>query len=45
MLDDAPEATQYSAENPAQPATQEEFDALPAGTPFLNPADGKVYAK
>lgn len=29
----------------AQPQTQEEFDALPAGTLFIDPDDGKTYRK
>lgn len=29
----------------AQPATQEEFDALPSGAQFVNPSDGKILTK
>lgn len=30
---------------PKQPATQAEFDALPSGTMFINPADGRLMRK
>lgn len=29
----------------ARPTTQAEFDALPSGAPYINPADGKQYTK
>jgi len=32
-------------ENPAQPATADEFNALPSGTVFVNPADGRIMQK
>ena len=35
----------YTTDQPAQPKTQAEFDALPKGAPYLNPADGKLYRK
>lgn len=42
------EVTPAPAPAPAQvarPTTQAEFDALPKGTRYINPADGKEYAK
>lgn len=33
------------AEEPAQPRTKAELEALPKGSRFVNPADGKVYVK
>ncbi len=33
------------AGEPAKPTTQEEFDALPKGARFINPADGRVLIK
>lgn len=35
----------FSETNPAKPATQEAFEALPSGTVFLNPKDGQMYRK
>lgn len=32
-------------DDPAEPASQEEFDALPAGTYFKNPKDGQIMRK
>lgn len=32
-------------DDPAEPMSQEEFDALPAGTIFKNPADGRMMTK
>lgn len=32
-------------DDPAMPGSQEEFDALPAGTVFKNPADGRLMTK
>lgn len=32
-------------DDPATPASQEEFDAIPAGTIFKNPADGRLMTK
>jgi hypothetical protein len=32
-------------DDPAAPESQEEFDALPAGTVFKNPADGRMMTK
>lgn len=32
-------------QNPAKPTTQEDFDALPAGSYFIDPDDGKLYTK
>ncbi|MGI9499790.1 MAG: hypothetical protein ACR2P3_07115 [Geminicoccaceae bacterium] len=33
------------AAEPASPATQEDFDALPSGAVFIDPGDGKMYRK
>lgn len=33
------------AETVARPATKEEFDKLPKGAKYINPADGKTYTK
>jgi hypothetical protein len=35
----------FSKTNPAKITTQQEFDKLPAGTHFINPADGKLMIK
>lgn len=32
-------------DDPAEPASQEEFNALPAGTIYRNPKDGQLYTK
>lgn len=32
-------------DSPARPTTQQEFDALPSGALFVNPADGRVMRK
>lgn len=34
-----------SPDTPAQPKSQEEYDALPPGTFFVNPEDGELYKK
>lgn len=31
--------------DPAKPNTKEQFDSIPSGSYFLNPADGKLYKK
>lgn len=38
-------AARYSETNPARPETQADFDALPSGSYYINPADGMVYIK
>lgn len=40
-----PTAAKSTAGGLPSPRTQEEFDALPAGTEFINPADGRRYRK
>lgn len=35
----------YTSSNPAKPTTQKAFEELPKGTPFINPADGKLLRK
>lgn len=40
-----PPAQQQQAGGIARPTTQAEYDALPSGTKFVNPADGKTYRK
>jgi hypothetical protein len=42
---DLPPVRPPSAPPPAQPQTQQEFDALPKGALYINPADGKLYQK
>jgi hypothetical protein len=37
--------TAPAADAPKQPATQAEFDALPKGSLFINPADGRLMRK
>lgn len=34
-----------SADAPAKPASKADFDQLPSGSYYLNPADGKIYQK
>jgi len=41
----APTPPQAAQQGPAQPQSQEEFDALPPGTLFVNPADGVTMRK
>lgn len=38
-------APAQTGDAPVTPTTQAEFDALPSGTLFVNPADGKTYRK
>jgi hypothetical protein len=38
-------AASYPVGVPAQPKSQADFDALPPGAHYVNPADGKVYKK
>lgn len=40
-----PVPSEYSQSNPAQPQTQADFDALPSGSYYINPANGAVYKK
>ena len=35
----------YTRQNPATPQSQEDFDALPKGAFYKNPADGLLYTK
>lgn len=35
----------YTAESPAKPVTDEEYNALPEGSHFIDPDDGKTYVK
>jgi hypothetical protein len=35
----------FSNDSPAEPKSKAEFDALPSGTPFINPSDGKLMRK
>lgn len=37
-----PASMMGTIDNPANPTSQEEFDALPSGAFFINPADGKL---
>jgi len=36
---------QYTQQNPAKPMTEEEFNALPPGSHFIDPDDGQLYVK
>lgn len=38
-------AAAFTKEKPATPASQEDFDALPVGAFYVNPADGLTYQK
>lgn len=40
-----PAPRQYSQANPAKPTTIKDFNALPNGTYYINPTDGKVLVK
>ncbi len=41
----APAAAPAAARKPAEPKTTAEFEALPPGTPYINPKDKQVYIK
>jgi hypothetical protein len=38
-------AVEYTENNPAQPTTQAEYDALPVGSIYIDPDDGQLYRK
>jgi hypothetical protein len=38
-------AVEYTENNPAQPTTQSEYDALPDGSIYIDPDDGQLYRK
>ena len=38
-------ALQYTQQNPARPATPQEYDTLPSGSVFIDPGDGQLYRK
>jgi hypothetical protein len=41
----APSQPSQPTQNLPKPTTKEEFDAIPSGTKFINPADGRILTK
>jgi len=45
IMGDAGQQQRFTADSPAKPETQEEFEQLPSGAVFVNPANGELRRK